>query len=247
MVPNLPFFSRAMWRISSTSQLPKGAVTARFLIFLAVLACCAVAWGDIEVKPQLEDHEPCVATITITGVPAGAKLRGSFAVSDGSYLPAGENTYHIWAPPGKHLLKATGVWVLSKDVTVGDQTFPVLLDFGQYVYEKTITVGEGPSPNPFPQPDPLPTPGIRWAIIWEESSQRTPAQAALLQQVRKSSEQGKLFILDPSQLPPKWLAWQKVLPNNQALPALMVIAGDKLVRVVPLPSSAGEVVKEVAR
>jgi hypothetical protein len=214
----------------------------RRMLWLPFWLCLvATAWGDIDAKPQYDDHEPIVATVTITGVPEGAKLRGSFAVSDGSYLPAGENTYHIWAAPGKHLLSSAGVWVLTKDVTVEGQTFAVLIDFGQFRYERTIVVG-GEVP-----PVPPPTPGQRWAIVWEETSERTPAQAALYLQLRKTWEANKLFVLDVSQLPPKWEAWRKVLPVNQVLPALMVLAGDKCLRVVPCPSSVDAVKQEVAK
>src|SRR3990172_5060463 len=103
---------------------------ATLILFLFV----CLARADIECEPQYDEHEPIVATVTITDVPEGAKLRGSFAVSDGKYLPASENVYHVWAGPGKHLLTAQGVWVLTKDVTVEGQTFPVLLDFGQFRY-----------------------------------------------------------------------------------------------------------------
>jgi hypothetical protein len=206
------------------------------IVFLLLFA--SAAWGDIEVKPQYDEHEPIVATVTITDVPEGAKLRGSFAVSDGSYLPSGENVYHIWCPPGKHTLTAAGVWVLTKDVTVGDQTFPVLLDFGQFSYTRQFTVGEDVPPVP---PTPVPPPGVRWAVIWEESSQRTPQQAALYVQLRKSFTKNRLLILDVSQLPPAWEAYRKMLPANQDLPALQVLAGDKQVRVVSCPSSVDAV------
>lgn len=211
------------------------------------LALFSSALADIEVKPQYDDHEPIVATVTITGVPEGAKLRGSFAVSDGSYLSAGENIYHIWAGPGKHLLTAQGVWVLTRDVTVDGQTFPVLLDFGQFKFDKTIVVGGEVPPVPPIPPVPPDPPGIRWAIIWEATEARTPQQASLYIQLRKTAEKNRLFILDVHQLPPKWEAWRKLAPEKLEVPALMVLAGDKVLRVVPCPSSADAVKQEIAK
>lgn len=137
----------------------------RLFTLLAWLATCAVAWGDIQVDPQYDAHEPIVATVTITDVPAGAKLRGSFAVLDGSYLPAGENVYHVWAAPGKHTVKAAGIWVLTEPVVVGDKTINALVDFGQFAYEKSFTVGPEVPPSPFPPEPKPPVPGGPYQIL----------------------------------------------------------------------------------
>ena len=207
---------------------------------------CAVAWGDIAAKPQYDANEPIVATVTITDVPDGAKLRGSFAVSDGSYLPAGENVYHIWAAPGKHTLTAQGVWVLTQELVVGDQKVPVLVDFGQFSYAHTITVGpEVPPVPPFPPVPPVPV-GERWSVIFEETSQRTPQQASLFVSLRKSSP---IQILDVSQLPPAWAALEKQRPANLPLPVLQVLVrqadkSNKVVRTVSLPASVAEIKAE---
>jgi len=145
----------------------KCETVARSLFFLLALVWCFPARGDIDVKPQYDANEPIVATVTITDVPDGAKLRGSFAVSDGSYLPAGENVYHIWAAPGKHTLKAAGIWVLTEPVVIGDKTIQALVDFGQFSYERTFTVGpEVPVPPPFPPVPPVPpVPGGPYQIL----------------------------------------------------------------------------------
>jgi hypothetical protein len=41
---------------------------------------------------------------------------------------------------------------------------------------QVVELGKG-DPEPDPKPDPQPTPGQRWALVIEESSQRTPQQA----------------------------------------------------------------------
>jgi hypothetical protein len=216
----------------------------RRILWLPFWLCLvATAWGDIEVKPQYDANEPIVATVTITGVPEGAKLRGSFSVSDGSYLPAGENIYHIWAAPGKHLLSAQGVWVLTRDVTVEGQTFPVLLDFGQFKFERTIVVG-GEVP-PVPPPVPPPPPGNRKAVILEESKDKTAAQALLWAQLIKKYPPEKLQILDDD-LP---AAQQYVsLSKLTQRPVLLVLTeAGALIREVSVPSSVAAVEQEIGR
>lgn len=204
------------------------------------------AWGDIEVKPQYEPHEPIVATVTITNVPDGAKLRGSFSVSDGSYLPAGENVYHVWAPPGKHVVKAAGIWVLTEPVVIGDKTIQALVDFGQFSYERTITVG------PDVPPPPPPPPGSRWSVIWEETDDRTPQQGNLFLALRKQYPSGQVQVHDVTNLPPSLRALESQRPPNLPLPVQMVLVRqtdgtDKVIRTVPLPSDVAGFAKELAQ
>jgi hypothetical protein len=228
----------------------------KWLWVLAVLAFTATAFADIEVKPQYDANEPIRAVVTITDVPAGAKLRGSFAVSDGSYLPVVENTYDIWAAPGKHTVTAQGVWVLTEPVVVGDKTIQVLVDFGQFSYSRTFTVGpEVPTPPPFPPTPPVPPvpPGQRWAVIWEETDQqRTPVQGNLYLNLRKEFPDERLQILDVTNLPPSLRVLESQRPPSLPLPVLMVVVrqpdgADRLLRTVPLPSSVADVVEEIAK
>lgn len=97
-----------------------------------------------------------------------------------------------------------------------------------------------------PVPPPPPPPGTRWSVIWEQTQQRTPAQAALYVNLRKQFQKDRLLILDVDQLPATWEAYRR-LANPTALPALAVYADNKLVRTVPLPSSVDGVILEVAR
>jgi hypothetical protein len=178
-------------------------------------------------------------------VPDGARLRGSFTVATGLYIQCGDDTYHLWLPPGRHVLRARGVWILTKEVLVDGQSLPVLLDFGSYEYEHSIIVGD-PGPDPPPPVPPVP-PGERWAVIWRETGEQSPQQANLFVALRKEFQSERLLILDVSQLPPTWEAWRAKLKDTDKLPALMVIAGDKLIRVVPLPSSVADVRKAIAQ
>jgi hypothetical protein len=145
------------------------------------------------------------------------------------------------------VVKAAGIWVLTEPVVVGDKTINALVDFGQFAYEKSFTVGPEVPVPPFPPPVPPTPPGQRWAIVWEESSERTPQQAALYVALRKQFKTDRLLILDVSTLPPAWEVYRKLVPSSQVLPALQVLAADKQVRVVSLPASVSEVVSEVKK
>jgi hypothetical protein len=116
---------------------------------------------------------------------------------------------------------------------------------GQPVVQR-VTLGGDPGPDPPPPVPPVP-PGERWAVIWNETAQRTPQQASLYVALRKEFQSERLLILDVSQLPPKWEAWRAKLAPAQALPALMVVAGNQLVRVVPLPSSVAAVREAISK
>ena len=106
-----------------------------------------------------------------------------------------------------------------------------------------VTLGDpGPDPPPIP---PVP-PGERWAVVWMETAERTPQQAALFAKLRKEWEPNRLFILDVSNPGPAWEAYRK-LAEPKELPALAVYAGTALVRTVPCPSSVEAVRSEVAR
>lgn len=218
-------------------------MSARTALAAAIWAILAVsAAADIDCKDSYAEHEPIVVGISITNVPEGAKLRGSFAVSDAAYVENG-GTFYVWAAPGSHTITATGVWVLTEDVVIGERTVPVLVDFGQYTYSRKITVGE--VPGPVPPPDPIP-PGIRRAVILEESAERTNAQASLYVQLRKEFQQDRLEILDDDQ---SGAARYVSLAPNLPRPTLLVLAGpdSSLVRAVALPGSVEAVKQEIAR
>ena len=209
------------------------------IVFAVCILLCGTAFSDIDVKPQYDEHEPIVATVTITNVPDGAKLRGSFAVSDGSYLAAGENVYHVWAPPGTHVATAQGVWVLTKDVTVEGQTFPVLLDFGQFSYAREFTVGEVPVPVP-PIP-PVPPIHGPWQIVMfydQDQLDNLPAeQRALLTSLayRQKLEAAGHLVLGV-------FAIQSVHINSKFAAYLDAVKGDPMPRVALASLQGGQVV-----
>jgi hypothetical protein len=217
------------------------------ILILATLAwmICIHAKADIECKEVYAEHEPIVVKISVTNVPDGAKLRGSFAVSDAGYVED-DGTFYIWAAPGQHTISATGVWVLTEDVVIGERTVPILVDFGQYTYSKKITVGEVPDPVP---PIPTPPPGQRWAMIMHESSQTPPKNRNLFLQLRQEFQDSRLLILDQHQVPSEYLkVVQAVRESKVALPVLAVVSeSGEVVRVVALPDSVEKVKQEISK
>lgn len=211
------------------------------VLWFVVWLITSVAYADIEIKPQYEANEPIVATVTITEVPEGAKLRGSIQIEGASYIPAGENVYHVWAKPGKYKIVATGVWVLTNEIDINGQKVPVLLDFGQYNYVKSFVVGEGD--DVVPPPPPPPPPGERTAVILEETEEKTPAQAILWQQVQKEFQPQRFLILDDDQP-----SAAKYLPQAGSVrPVLLVFQAGQFLRAVPVPSSVAAIKQEVGR
>jgi hypothetical protein len=207
----------------------KRAILDTALIWLVVMAgilTCAVAFGQ-----------------TITVKPDSSRLLGYAGAS----------------APGKWVVFASGFLEVKPEVIADGKAIVWQGPAGEYavvyfgpesaepVVQKVVLGGGAPDPFPPTPPVPPTPPGQRWAIVWEESSERTPAQASLYIALRKQFKSDRLMILDVSTLPPAWEAYRKLVPASQVLPALQVLAADKQVRVVPLPSSVGEVVKEVAK
>ena len=228
----------------------------RWLLSVAVAIAMmpAICAGQgIEVPKQIAEGEPIVAVLVPKDIPDGALVRGGWKITDAKFLPAAQkNTIHIWAKPGKHVISANGVWVLTKDIKVGDQTVPVLVDFGQYSYEATFVVGEvkpdPPDPTPGPTPHPTP-PGKVWVIIVEETKHRTPEQAKLFLDIRKNLNV-KVAIADRDQNhSPSLDAYLEIVKeDDMPLPAMFVVTEDGTVWYKgKLPGTLAEIEKLVGR
>lgn len=224
---SIPAFPRraAGCPLSQNSFL-KRDTAARLFVLLACSVACSVAWGQtITVKPDGG---------RLLGY-AGAQAAGRWVVFAAGFLEVkpeviADGKAIVWqGPAGEYAIIFFG----------SDSSEPVV---------QKVVLGGG-TPDPFPEPPPVPPtpPGQRWAIVWEESSERTPAQASLYVKLRKQFQADRLLILDVSTLPPAWEVYRKLVPASQVLPALQVLAADKQVRVVALPASVSEVVKEVAK
>jgi len=91
---------------------------------LAALNTMPTSAQRIDVPATVTIGEPIVARLA-ADIPEGAQVRGSWTVEADTYQPGAQsNTIHIWAASGEHTVKASGVWVLTKPVKVGDQTVP---------------------------------------------------------------------------------------------------------------------------
>jgi len=158
------FPRRAGWLIPSLSQT-KGVAAARLFAFLAVLAACAIAYGDIELtKDAFQVGEAIVIKVVPTGVPETALLRGSLQVSNANTLQPipTESVFYCWAASGTHTIAAKGIWVVTDTGKLGGS----LQDFGMYEYSKTFTVGPDVPVPPFPPVPPVPpVPGGPYQIL----------------------------------------------------------------------------------
>ena len=215
---------------------------SRFLFTACVLVALlpGLASAQITVPSPVESHKPIVATLAAT-LPPGAQLRGAWNVTGAEFIEVDASKIHIWAAPGVHTVVASGVWVVTKDVTIDGQTVPVLVDFGQYNYSAQFTVAaDGP-------PVPPPVPGQRRGLIVTETAQQTPAQKQLFLELRKAYSDQLLPIIDRSHPPVAYSAAVSACGNQ--VPALVVLAADgvTIVRVVPLPATAEAVKQELSK
>jgi len=209
---------------------------------MRILSACwpllwaSTAWGQIMVPSEIPAHKPIVATLADI-VPEGAKLDCNWRLTGGEFVRVDGRTIHIWAAPGRHVLTARGYWLLTKRIVLPDgQEFDALLGFGQIDHEAEFVVTGG---SPVPPPPP---PGPRWAVILEETSERTPQQAALWGQIRKEFKSGpKVLILDDDS--PDAAAYLRPA-NAVPRPALVVFALDgaeAVVSAVPCPQTLAEI------
>lgn len=165
---------------------------------------------------------------------------------------AGKAAGFVSAPePGKWIVFATGFMPVQPTLVDGGKSIVFEGEAGEYaviylppgdaqpLVQKVVLGGVAPQPDP-----PVP-PGERWAVVFEESKQRTPEQAAIRTALKKSDL--RIYWIDETNLPESWKKWHAKLPANQTLPALLVAQGDRMVRVVGLPQSAAAVEQEVRK
>ena len=211
----------------------------RWLLALACVLSSATALNaDIDVQPQYKEHAAIVVTVVPSDVPQGARVRSSIAIQGATVRTFGDN-HCVWAPPGSYTVVASGVWVLTEDVNIGDQTVPVLVDFGQYQETANFTIGEGTPPTPPPTPSKK-----KWLIIIEESSKRTSAQANLYTKLRVQKVP-RVIIADQHDASERVRQYVALIPDGTYLPRAIVVDEDgTVVQQAPLPDTI-DAVKEL--
>lgn len=207
----------------------------RSCILLIAWLVTASAWAQITITPDKpEPYDVIVASVNLGDqIPEGAKVRGSWSVESCQWTPCGENI-HIAAKPGKHTIRASGVWVLTRDVTVGEETFPVLVDFGQYDYTKEVLVGDDPVPPP-------PPPGDEYRIVMFYQADRLDnypeSQRQLLTSLKlrnQLEELGHIFL--------EALEVRAIDSASETYaPFINAVKGDSLPRLAIVPVDGGEV------
>ena len=132
----------------------KRATTAwAFFAFLAVLAICETCLAGIDIKASYTLGEPIVVKVTPDTMPEGAVLRKSkFKCLGAAAVKVDDSTWHIWAPPGKYSVDASGTWRLYQTITdKNDKEWQVIADEDDYEFSASFEVTGGvtpPPPNP---------------------------------------------------------------------------------------------------
>jgi hypothetical protein len=240
------FPSRATTLAPSRISLKRGIV-ARLFCLLGLVLLAAPGWAEIQVPPSIEPGRKIEAKVIPT-IPAGAEFQGNWLIPGCDTEAKGADGVLIWATSGTHSITFAGAWMQFEivDIPQADGTvrkIKSVLAWGS-VHETARFTVTGGAPDPGPDPPP-PSPGERVAVILEETSQRTPAQAVLWDQLRRAYPVGKLLILDDDLSTAKKYADQCKLTQRPVL--LVVTSTGQLVREVACPASVAEVQKEVSR
>jgi hypothetical protein len=207
----------------------------RSLLLLLLMAL--PAYGQIKAPAQVDEHAPIVCT---SEQAADVYLWRISGAAKRIVLDNGK-TVHVWAPPGSYEITLTTIAIVidwekkSKDVV-----------YQEHVAQ--LKVGNAPEPGPNPNPQP-PPPGSRWALVVEETSQRTVPQANLWVALRKELPLSKLLIVDRDTTAQSARKYINVIPSSIPLPALVIVHQEsgEVVRVVPVPGTLDEFKKELAR
>jgi len=239
------------------------------LLLLLILVPCRAAepggkisnlLADLTTK-QLASIPPSTATITVT--PKQAEVYEPIDVTLDADIPAESRVYgngwtwstgvrtlavsateqHVWAPPGKHTIAYSGVWVHTQTITVVDtsgteRTIESLLGIGMIDTSASFTVGDSPDPKPDPKPDPDPEPNpnpplpplanLKVVIMLESDHQQSGLEGAYLFQhleaVKKYLNVCKVWwtTLDNSDAA-TWGLYSPYVPAGTALPCCVFV------------------------
>ena len=215
----------------------------QWVAYYCVLLCCCFLpsrlLAEINVPPKNAPYKPIVITVKPAGIPANAQVRGSVTcLSADLLLGPSEGVWHCWAAPGTHSVVASGVWVLTRDVQLGEELVPVLVDFGQYSESASFVVAEDEN-----GPDPPPPPGDKWLVIIEESSKRTSQQANQYTALRTMGAK-RVIIADQHDDSDVIRRYVDMIPNGTYLPVVFVVDKDgKVLKQVPLPDNLQDILE----
>jgi len=153
--------------------------------FMLALTLCAIPasllLGQVKVDPHYEPFTPIMAEC-VTTVPPDAQVQATWSVTGAAKLvQVSPVTVHVWAPPGTYDVSLVGMWLKTREVKIGQDKVQVLESFGLLNAKGSFQVGQADPPTPPTPPDPpAPQPQKITAVVIEESSQRTPAQASVV-------------------------------------------------------------------
>lgn len=216
------------------------------VLWLVVWLMASAAYAEIKI-PAVTPIGKKIEAELLAAIPVGAEVQGGWVIPDCDTDLESPTRIQIWATPGKHEIKFQGAWMQFELVQIPQpdgttKTIKSTVGWGFINEAATFVVGEGD--DPVPPPPPPPPPGERRAVILEESEQRTTQQAVLFQSLTLAK---KAEVLDDDQ--PSASKYLPLLPASMSTvrPVMLVMAGDKLVRAVPCPTSIAAVDEELKR
>ena len=213
-----------------------------------LLLMCSVASAQITIPAQNDPYTIIAAKLT-AAIPSGAQIQGGWSAPTADLIQGCLPTEaYLTGPPGSHLVSFRGAWLQTREIVLEGEKVQILQGFGFLDFEQEFAIGDSPGPKPKPKPDPTPL-DQRWALIVEETSERTPAQGNLWVLLRKSFGLSSLLIVDKdSQADSLSAPLLAVRESGLKLPVLVVLdKQDKIIRVAECPTTLQGVEEEIKK
>jgi len=147
-------------------------------------------------------------------------------------------TLHVWAPPGTYEIELEVFLAKAEDSKV-------VFDKKTSVTQLTVT-GTVPV-DPVKDPE-KPAPGVKTAVIVYDKASGPPlAGEAATGQLRKDGESVFFMAAGEGSTPPAFLDLAIERAAEIGLPALVLLDGTSVARVLPMPSTSDAIVAEVRK
>lgn len=223
----------------------------KFLLLCLFLLIPQVCFANLSGKDTYENHEPVVLRCS-------PKLSDSETATYVWNTPAPlrvvevtDNTIHVWAPPGPHVISVTVVTVdwTTRSVSVKEYSRPF------------VVAGQAPRPPPVVtdpvvvDPDkpvdpltPVTTPDLVAVIYESDDFIPPPYITGALRQLKEQGLEVRAFDKDVatgSGSVPKQIAAALAAARRIRLPALVLVREGKVTRAIRLPRSTSAILEAV--
>lgn len=222
----------------------------RRLAILAALLCAGPLFADVKIAGPIQAPAYTVVKLTASGADAKAGLIWDITPAEKvSEADSPEGVFQFVAPPGNYAVSLLAVTV-GPDGKVVIKRTKTLVQIG----DPTPPPPPQPPPTPPPPPPPPPPPGqkVAWAILVEESAERTPAIGAVIGNVTGwaglQAKGIKHLVVDKDDPAAAASGYVAAAQKAGGLPALLLLGTDGLfLRAVKLPETFAGVESEVAK